>query len=70
VDKDKLEELKNNYRITFATEQGKKVLEDLESRFHRDATTFSTNVNEMAFLEGQRSVILTIKKIIKESNKK
>ena len=70
MDKKTLEDLFQNYRTTFNTVQGQKVLEDLESRLHQNTTTFSKDSLEMAYLEGQRSVLLMIKNIIKEKNKK
>jgi len=65
-----IKDLINNYKITFESEQGEKVLQDLENRFHQNKTTFSKDAIEMAYLEGQRSVILSIKNLIKENNKK
>ena len=48
-------QLRKNYRITFDSEEGKKVLNDLEKRCHEFVTTFSKdNSYETAFLEGQR----------------
>jgi len=70
VDSKKVEELLKDYKITFGTIQGQKVLQDLENRFHHNVTTFSKDALEMAYLEGQRSVILMIKNIIKENKKK
>lgn len=62
----KLLELKENYKITFNSEQGQKVLNDLEKRCHEFATTFSKdNSHETAFLEGQRSTLIFIKAMIK-----
>lgn len=66
MDKKTLEDLFQNYRTTFGTVQGQRVLEDLESRLHQNTTTFSKDSLEMAYLEGQRSVLLMIKNIIKE----
>ena len=56
--------------MTFNSETGEKVLKDLENRFHFYKTTYSKDVTEIAYLEGQRSVILSIKNLIKENNKK
>ena len=62
----KLKELKNDYRITFNSEQGQRVLNDLEKRCHEFVTTFSKdNSHETAFLEGQRSTLIFIKAMIK-----
>lgn len=44
----------------FATELGHEVLGYLEEEFF-DRTSFSTNAREMAFQEGERSVLLTIR---------
>jgi len=62
MDKD----LKQNYQVLFATDDGTKVLDDLQKRFHVDQTTFSTDALEMAFLEGQRSVMLFILRSLTE----
>ena len=62
----KLLELKNDYRITFNSEQVQRVLNDLEKRCHEFVTTFSKdNSHETAFLEGQRSTLIFIKAMIK-----
>ena len=41
-------------------------MDDLQKRFHVDQTTFSNDALEMAFLEGQRSVMLFILRSITE----
>ena len=62
----KLIELKKDYKITFDTEEGTRVLNDLEKRCHEFVTTFSKdNSHETAFLEGQRSTLIFIKAMIK-----
>lgn len=59
-------QLRKNYRITFDSEEGKKVLNDLEKRCHEFVTTFSKDSShETAFLEGQRSTLIFIKAMIK-----
>ena len=59
-------QLRKNYRITFDSEEGKKVLNDLEKRCHEFVTTFSKdNSYETAFLEGQRSILIFLKAMIK-----
>ena len=60
----KLIELKKDYKITFDTEEGTRVLNDLEKRCHEFATTFSKDSYETAFLEGQRSMLIFIKAMI------
>jgi len=62
----KLLQLKEDYKITFNSEQGQRVLNDLEKRCHEFVTTFSKdNSHETAFLEGQRSTLIFIKAMIK-----
>ena len=60
-----IEQLKKDYKIIFNTDEGKRVLNDLEKRCHEFVTTFSKNSSyETAFLEGQRSVLIFIKAMI------
>ena len=60
-----IEQLKNDYKIIFNTDEGKRILNDLEKRCHEFVTTFSKNSSyETAFLEGQRSVLIFIKAMI------
>tara|TARA_R110001583_G_scaffold37454_2_gene122004 strand:+ start:404 stop:625 length:222 start_codon:yes stop_codon:yes gene_type:complete len=62
----KIKQLKEDYKITFGSEEGKRVLEDISIRCHESSTTFSKdNSHETAFLEGQRSISLFIKGILK-----
>lgn len=71
ADKRKIESAKNtklisDYRQTFSTEQGKRVLWDLLSQCHIFHTTFTGNSRGM-FLEGERSVglyLLTMAKLL------
>jgi hypothetical protein len=54
-----------NYKIVFNSDDGKKVIEDLEKRCHEFVTTHDkNNSHETAFLEGQRSVLIFIKSMI------
>ena len=54
-----------NYKICFSSDEGKKVLSDLEKRCHEFVTTHDkSNSHESAFLEGQRSVLIFIKNMI------
>ena len=60
-----IEELRQDYKIIFNTDEGKRVLNDLEKRCHEFVSTFSKNNSyETAFLEGQRSVLIFIKAMI------
>lgn len=57
---DQVEQLARDYKATFNTEAGKRVLEDLELRNFMKTTTFDGNPNIMIYREGQRSVLLHI----------
>jgi len=62
----KLAQLKKDYKIVFGSDEGKRVLEDISIRCHESTTTFSKdNSHETAFLEGQRSIALFIKAMLK-----
>jgi len=62
-----IENLLATYRAVFETDDGKLVLADLEKRFHLSASTFERgDPHYSAFLEGQRSVVLTIKAMMEE----
>ena len=54
------------YRTLFESDDGDVVLKDLRTRFHTDQPIFSTDAMEMAYLEGQRSVVLIIQNLMKE----
>tara|TARA_Y100000310_G_C20692417_1_gene823203 strand:- start:4448 stop:4687 length:240 start_codon:yes stop_codon:yes gene_type:complete len=54
------QDLRAAYRALFNTDDGQVVLEDLEARFHIHRPVFSTEANETAFRDGQRSVVLMI----------
>ena len=63
----KLKELFENYKICFGTDQGKKVIEDLEKRCHEFNTTHvKDDSHEGAFFEGQRSILVFIKSILNQ----
>ena len=62
----RLKRLKEDYKIIFGSEEGQRVLEDISIRCHESSTTFSKdNSHETAFLEGQRSIALFIKAMLK-----
>ena len=70
MDIEKINQLKKDYKVVFNTEEGKRVLKDLKFRCHHYMPTHVKNdSHESAFLEGQRSVLLTILSFIKEENK-
>tara|TARA_R100000479_G_C6257732_1_gene154733 strand:- start:119 stop:286 length:168 start_codon:yes stop_codon:yes gene_type:complete len=54
----------------FNSEDGTTVLDDLRKRFHMATPTFvAGDSHESAFLEGQRSVVLTIENMIANTKK-
>ena len=62
----RVEQLRKDYKIVFGSDEGKRVLNDISIRCHESSTTFSKdNSHETAFLEGQRSISLFIKGILK-----
>ena len=58
-----LKEMKQAYIDTFTTEKGKRVLRDLNR--YRYKTTFRLDPIEMAYREGQRSLVLHIENMIR-----
>ena len=66
-----LKELQENYKFIFNTEEGKKVLADLEKRCHYHSTTnVKGDSHESAYMEGQRSVLLFIKSMLRNDKEK
>lgn len=62
---DEIKKLREKYRQVFTQGTGEELLEDLELRFHIHNTTMDKEQHNLAFLEGQRSVVLFIKNMIK-----
>ena len=63
--------LKKNYQYIFNTDEGKEVLSDLEKRCHYHSTTnIKGDSHESAYMEGQRSVILFIKSMLRKDKEK
>lgn len=60
-----LKQLKRDYGITFSSKEGERVIADLKSAYYK-RSSFSKDSNEMAYREGQRSVIIRIINLIKE----
>jgi|TARA_Y100000389_G_scaffold58908_1_gene54894 hypothetical protein len=66
-----IEGLRKNYEYIFNTEEGKEVLLDLEKRCHYHSTTnVKGDSHESAYMEGQRSVILFIKSMLRKDKGK
>lgn len=61
---EQLAQLKEDYKATFATENGKRVLADLETRCFSTKTTFSLNEHLTNFNEGTRMVLVLIKNMM------
>ena len=63
--------LKTNYKYIFNTDEGKEVLSDLEKRCHYHSTTnIKGDSHESAYMEGQRSVLLFIKSMLRKDKEK
>ena len=70
MDLDKIKQIRKEYKVVFGSEEGKRILKNLKFRCHYYIPTHVRNdSHESAFLEGQRSVLLTILSFIKEENK-
>ncbi len=66
-----LKQLQNNYKFIFSTDEGKEVLSDLEKRCHyHSITNVKGDSHESAYMEGQRSVILFIKSMLRKDKEK
>jgi len=62
----KLAQLRSDYKIIFGSDEGKRVLDDISKRCHEFNTTHvQKDSHESAFFEGQRSIMIFIKSILK-----
>ena len=61
---ERLKGLREDYKKTFESEEGKKVLKDLEKVCMFNTTTFDKEALVMAFQEGLRTVYLHIKTVM------
>ena len=59
-------ELIELYKSVFTTKDGERVLEDMGVRFCELSSTFSNDPCETAYREGQRTVLLFIKSMIRD----
>ena len=58
-------QLIKDFKFVFSSDEGKRILSDLEKRCHEFVTTHDkSNSHETAFLEGQRSVLIFIKNMV------
>ncbi len=60
-----LKNIKRDYRITFGSKEGERVIADLRSAYYK-RSSFSKDTNEMAYREGQRSVVIRIINLLEE----
>jgi hypothetical protein len=66
-----LDTLQVLYRQVFNSAEGLVVLEDLKKRFNINATTFERgDPHYSAYLEGQRSVVLSIMRFMEEKQQR
>ena len=65
-----LEELRAAYKLILNTKDGQAILADLEARYHINGSTFSVDPCETAYREGQRTVVLFLKSMLKEKPKR
>ena len=67
----KLKELQTDYKTIFNTDEGVRVIADLEKRCHFLTTTnIKGDSHESAYMEGQRSILLFLKAMLQNDNEK
>ncbi len=59
-----LKQLKADYKNTFSTEEGQRVLKNLEKLCFVHGTTFSVDDGVIQFNEGKRTVVVQIQNMI------
>jgi bifunctional pyridoxal-dependent enzyme with beta-cystathionase and maltose regulon repressor activities len=64
------DELRAAYKLILNSKDGERVLEDLEARYHVNGSTFSVDPCETAYREGQRTVVLFMKSMLKDQPKR
>ena len=66
-----LKQLELDYKMTFGSESGKRVLEDLKKRCSYNTTThIKGDSHDSAYLEGARSVVLFINNMLNKKENK
>ena len=60
------EDTRELYKEVFTSVQGERILEYLGVRFCEHSSTFSVDPNETAYREGQRTVVLFIKSMLRD----
>ena len=65
-----LKELQTDYKTVFNSDEGVRVMADLEKRCHFMTTTnIKGDSHESAYMEGQRSVLLFIKSMLQKKDR-
>jgi len=65
-----LQQLQTDYKVIFNSNEGVRVMADLEKRCHFMTTTnIKGDSHESAYMEGQRSVLLFIKQMLQKKDK-
>ena len=65
-----LQQLQTDYKVIFNSDEGVRVMADLEKRCHFMTTTnIKGDSHESAYMEGQRSVLLFIKSMLQKKDK-
>ena len=66
----KIKQLQIDYKSIFNSDEGSRVMADLEKRCHFLSTTnIKGDSHESAYMEGQRSVLLFIKQMLQTKDK-
>ena len=66
-----LQQLQTDYKVIFNSDEGVRVMADLEKRCHfMNTTNIKGDSHESAYMEGQRSVLLFIKSMLLNENEK
>tara|TARA_R110000822_G_scaffold79406_4_gene189883 strand:+ start:3759 stop:3974 length:216 start_codon:yes stop_codon:yes gene_type:complete len=61
-----IQQLGEDYRATFSTPEGLRVFEDLKAAYYH-RTSFASDPHQTAFHEGERSVIIRLINLMKET---
>ena len=61
-----MDELNQAYKAAFKSQAGELILKDMAARFHMYSTTLAESPQEMAFREGQRSVLLFLNNTLQD----
>ena len=65
-----LQELQTDYKTVFNSDEGVRVMADLEKRCHfMNTTNIKGDSHESAYMEGQRSVLLFIKSMLQKKDR-